>query len=274
MKSPSLPPGAFDGSALQRLRRATALGVGPATRRWAGLVAAGAGAGLLAAALSEWLAPWGAAALAAVVAGVGLARATLLRTWRAALPPAAPADASRSRRADIDPLTGLATQERFLEMFDREWARSRRYGVGAALAVIELDDLPARDVQAPADARDAALAALAREVQASLRAADFAGRHGPRSLRVFLAHADAIGAVDALERLRDHLERLPIRVAGRAQGFTVSAGVALLRPSHLDAYALLADAEAALRAAQAEGGNCVRAAPGSLSPGARAARSR
>jgi hypothetical protein len=38
-------------------------------------------------------------------------------------------------------------------------------------------------------------------------------------------------------------------------------GVAALRPAHQNLAALIDDAEAALQAAKAAGGNCVRAAP-------------
>ena len=246
-----------------------------AARRAAGALAAAVVAAGLAAALSLWWLPAVAAAVAAATAALSLALVGPLRL--ATRPPMAPPAAELPPGAvlhAVDPATGLATQPHFLEMFDREWARARRYGVGAALAIIELDAGPMPASESGGANHDAALAALAREVRASLRAADFAGRHGAASLMVFLAHADAIGAVDALERIRDHLEQLRLAVAGSSSPLTISAGVALLRPSHLDAYVLMADAEAALRAAQAEGGNCVRAAPGTISPGARAARSR
>ena len=249
--------------------------------RGAGLAAGVAAAASLAWGLTSWLSPQVSAALAAGAASLAVLGPWGTRAMRrprqpAPVPPpvAAPEPGPSTLPPDLDPVTGLATQERFLEMFDREWARSRRYGVGAALAVIELDRMPLLEQSSGESTLEAALVALARELRASLRAGDFTGRHGPSSLIVFLAHADPIGAVDAVERIRDHLEQLEVRADGRVLRLTASAGVAMLRPSHLDAYTLIADAEAALLAAQADGGNCVRAAPVALNPGARAARSR
>lgn len=253
--------------------------------RGAGLAAGVAAAASLAWGLASWLSPQVSAALSAGAVSLAVLGPWGMRAMRRPpqpapaplpLPVAAPEPepGPSTLPPDLDPVTGLATQERFLEMFDREWARSRRYGVGAALAVIELDRMPLLEQSSGESTLEAALVALARELRASLRAGDFTGRHGPSSLIVFLAHADPIGAVDAVERIRDHLEQLEVRADGRVLRLTASAGVAMLRPSHLDAYTLIADAEAALQAAQADGGNCVRAAPVALSPGARAARSR
>ncbi len=48
---------------------------------------------------------------------------------------------------------------------------------------------------------------------------------------------------------------------GQRLRVTVSTGVAHLRPAHLSLQALVEDAQDALAAARAAGGNCVRAAP-------------
>ena len=85
-------------------------------------------------------------------------------------------------------------------------------------------------------------------------------------MAVFLAHADATGALDVAERIRERAEQLEVPPPAAAGGaaplrVTVSAGVAHLRPAHLHLQALVDDVEDAVAAARQAGGNCVRAAP-------------
>jgi hypothetical protein len=58
---------------------------------------------------------------------------------------------------------------------------------------------------------------------------------------------------------------MEVPLAGDAPGqrlrVTVSTGVAHLRPAHLSLQSLVDDAQDAVTAARAAGGNCVRAAP-------------
>ena len=80
-------------------------------------------------------------------------------------------------------------------------------------------------------------------------------------LAVWLAQADALGALDVAERIRERTEALQIGFRQKALRVTVSVGVAALRPTHANLTALIEDAEAAVQAARQTGGNCVRAAP-------------
>jgi diguanylate cyclase (GGDEF)-like protein len=152
----------------------------------------------------------------------------------------------------------------FMDLAGREWARARRYGTGTALLLIQLDRF-ARLVEARGpQAADAALRELVREIAPTLRAADLVTRFSECEIAVFLAHADATGALDVAERIRDRAEQLevmPALLPGQKLRITVSVGVANLRPAHLNLHALADDAEDAVDAARQAGGNCVRSAP-------------
>jgi diguanylate cyclase (GGDEF)-like protein len=158
-----------------------------------------------------------------------------------------------------------------MDLAQREWARARRYGSGAALLLVDIDR-HARLVEARgAAACDAVLDELLRRTAPTLRPADMLTRFSATQMAVFLAHADATGALDVAERIRERAEQLELVSAGQvppASGapaprlrVTVSIGVAHLRPAHLNLQALLADGEDAVVAARQAGGNCVRAAP-------------
>jgi diguanylate cyclase (GGDEF)-like protein len=153
----------------------------------------------------------------------------------------------------------------FIELAEREWSRSRRYGTGAALLVVDVDRFSALCETRGATAADAVLSALLRQTAPTLRGADVLTRFADAQMAVFLAQSDATGALDVAERIRDRTEQLDVQFLHQGQStrlrVTVSIGVAQLRPAHQNLQALIDDAQDAIAAARLAGGNCVRAAP-------------
>jgi diguanylate cyclase (GGDEF)-like protein len=160
-----------------------------------------------------------------------------------------------------DNLTGLNNRAHFLALAEREWARARRYGGGAALLLVEVDRFQRLCEHRGSEAGDAVLRALAAQTGPTLRGADALGRFGGPHLAVWLANADALGALDVAERIRERTEILEVPWQQQTLRVTVSVGVAALRPAHSSLAALIDDADAAAQAARQTGGNCVRAAP-------------
>jgi diguanylate cyclase len=161
----------------------------------------------------------------------------------------------------LDMLTGVANRTHFMALADREWARARRYGHGAGIVIIEVDRYRRICELRGNAAGDAVMRELATVVGRSLRGADALARYTPSQLVVLLAQADTTGALDVAERVREHAEALEVPWTDYHLRLTISAGVATLRPAHLQLQALVQDAEAAVEAARQAGGNCVRAAP-------------
>jgi diguanylate cyclase len=171
---------------------------------------------------------------------------------RGAYPAAGPAPAAH----------GLAiSREFFMDMVGREWSRARRYGTGAALLFVEIDRYARLTEALGAPAGERVLADLLAATAPTLRGADALARYEAGQLAIFLAHADATGALDVAERIRERAEQMEVAVPPKRVRFTVSLGVAHLRPAHLHLQALLDDVGDALAAARVAGGNCVRAAP-------------
>jgi diguanylate cyclase (GGDEF)-like protein len=201
--------------------------------------------------------PW----VAGLAASLGMAAtalplgALLLGLARAAEPAAVPAPAGTV------PVAGAMAREPFLELAEREWARSRRYGSGAALLLVEVDHWP-RLLEQPGRAGAlAVLREIVHDTAPTLRGADALACFAEGQLAVFLAHADATGALDVAERIRERTEMLEVPHQTLRLRATVSVGVAHLRPAHLHLQALIEDASDAVAAARQAGGNCVRAAP-------------
>lgn len=222
------------------------------------LAAAGLG-GLVALALHAW------GFVGAVAAGgLGAAVGTLvvglpaLRRLREA---AQRAEALAQVAVVPDRRQGAAPREFLRDLAEREFARARRYGTGAALLIVEVDrwGRPGERTQGPA--LQALLNALATEVAPTLRGADVLAHHDPAQLAVFLVQADPTGALDVAERIRERAEQLAVPWMPEPLRFTVSVGVAHLRSAHQSVDALFEDAVDAVQAAREVGGNCVRAAP-------------
>ena len=153
----------------------------------------------------------------------------------------------------------------FLELAAREWARARRYGSGAALLLVDVDRFARLVESRGGAATDAVLAEMLRQTAPTLRGADLLTRFSDSQMAVFLAHADATGALDVAERIRERTELMEVPfqqdATARRLRVTVSVGVTQLRPAHLNLQALIDDAQDAVQSARQAGGNCVRSAP-------------
>lgn len=226
----------------------------------------GTGAVLLAAAAAYGLTlllphvAW-AAGLAAA-AGVALASLPLgWVVWRLARD-LGPAEGRGEAGA---PLAAGVSRELFMNLAEREFARARRYGTGAALLLVDVDRYARLCEARGPGAGDAVLAELLGQVGPTLRTADVLTQFGTAQIAIFLAHADATGALDVAERIRERAEQMDVPLDGAIPAqrlrVTVSAGVAHLRPAHLSLSALIDDAQDAVAVARQAGGNCVRAAP-------------
>ncbi len=226
------------------------------TAAWLLLLAASLMAATLALALGWWfgLTVW-TAPLAAALGVLAAALPLALLVARAAAQP-------RTVALRGAPQAAIGLQrELFMDLAGREWARARRYGAGAALLVVEVDRFARLVETRGTDATDAVLAELLLQTAPSLRGADMLTRFAESQMAVFLAPADATGALDVAERIRERAEQMEVPWQPHPMRITVSVGVAHLRPAHLNLQALVDDAGDALAAARQASGNCVRAAP-------------
>ena len=173
-------------------------------------------------------------------------------------------DAARQRQsvnATRDDLTGAHNRRHFMQLAEREWARSRRYTEDGALLVIDADQFRSLKSSYGAGCCDALLRELSQVVAQSLRQPDLLARFGPEALILYLPNTDPMGALDVAERIRERVAGHTLRWHNGGVSSTVSIGVASVGAAHVTLEALLQDAQAALQAAKDAGRNCVRAAP-------------
>jgi diguanylate cyclase (GGDEF)-like protein len=160
--------------------------------------------------------------------------------------------------ATRDELTGIYNRRQFLVLADREWARCRRYDMGAALLMLDVDHFKRVNDLHGHLAGDLMLREIARAVGDTLRHADFLGRFGGEEFIVFLPHTDTLGALDVAERIRERVAAIALEWRGERISTTMSVGVGTLASEHDTVGALIADADRALYTAKNAGRNCVR----------------
>lgn len=109
-------------------------------------------------------------------------------------------------RATHDFLTGLANRQHFQAQFEIELSRSRRYGRGGALLLLDLDHFKLVNDRFGHDAGDHVLKELARLVQDRLRTADTFARWGGEEFCILLPETGRAEAREVAERIRREVE--------------------------------------------------------------------
>ena len=166
--------------------------------------------------------------------------------------------AALARLARTDPLTGLVNRRGFDEALAREHARGRRGGPPAALLLVDIDYFKRVNDTWGHQAGDETLRMLGGLLGASFRATDVVGRIGGEEFAVLLVDC---GPEEAAQRARVLCERVRTRSRGWDHPITVSVGVATGLERAPSPAELLADADAALYAANAAGRDRVRIEP-------------
>lgn len=157
------------------------------------------------------------------------------------------------RRADLDPLTGLANHGRFWAALDREAARAARYSRALSVVMLDLDGFKKWNDQRGHLAGDAALVRAATLVAERSRSSDTAARYGGDEFALVLPEAAHAGACVVAEKIRAAIEG----DGPAGESMTISAGVASAPDDGRTAAELIRRADARLYAAKAGGGNRV-----------------
>jgi two-component system cell cycle response regulator len=161
------------------------------------------------------------------------------------------------RLATVDTLTGLLNRRAFLDVLDRESARSERHGYPVSLLLLDVDHFKRVNDTYGHASGDAVLQGLARVLDRVARRSDVVGRWGGEEFVVALPQTGAAGARVAAERVRRAIAeaRYPIP-AGEPLKMTASVGAATALPPW-EREAVITAADEAMYAAKARGRNRV-----------------
>ena len=167
----------------------------------------------------------------------------------------AEANATITRIAATDDLTGLANRRCFYEALEKAVSLARRHGSPLALVSLDLDGLKRVNDNAGHEAGDEVLASFAALLRDRCRAEDLPGRLGGDEFSVLLPGMELGGGCGLAERL---LAAVRSCEALQQRGVTVSGGIAAWTPDE-SPEDLLRRADQALYAAKRSGGDAVAA---------------
>jgi diguanylate cyclase (GGDEF)-like protein len=153
---------------------------------------------------------------------------TIARELGAALRMATLVEESRYM-ATIDALTGLVNRRAFVDWAARELRRAQRYQDPLSLILLDVDHFKHINDRYGHAAGDTVLAAVGRQLVASVRACDVVARWGGEEFILALPSTPLVGAVEVAERARRELESAHITApSGKTIPVTASLGVAEL----------------------------------------------
>ncbi|HEY5764254.1 MAG TPA: GGDEF domain-containing protein [Rhodocyclaceae bacterium] len=158
--------------------------------------------------------------------------------------------------ASRDSLSGAYNHVAFIDILDREFARSRRYGQPLALLIFDVDFFRRIHDGYGSLVGATALQAFARVLQAGLRNVDAVGRLGGEEFAVMLPNTPAQQALLLADRLREDAAAIVVRAQeGEDVRFTTSVGVAEMTSDDVGVEDLIRRSDAALGKAKDLGRN-------------------
>ena len=159
--------------------------------------------------------------------------------------------------ATIDPLTGLYNRRHFLELLEREMARTASHGRPLSLLIIDLDHFKLVNDRHGHPAGDVVLKQVASTLDANISDEIIAARIGGEEFAAVLPERDVAAASAFAEQLCRAIASLELHEDAGTRQVTVSIGVAGFSAGMANVGALLAAADAQLYLAKHSGRNCV-----------------
>jgi diguanylate cyclase (GGDEF)-like protein len=159
-------------------------------------------------------------------------------------------------QASTDELTALANRRCFMERLSDEISRTRRYGHGLTVLLLDVDHFKKVNDVHGHSAGDEVLRCIARTLTTYARESDLVARYGGEEFAALLPSTEESGARALAERVRAGIETLALEWEGRPIPVRASLGVASLRETDTLGV-LLSRADQALYAAKEAGRNRV-----------------
>jgi len=171
-------------------------------------------------------------------------------------------------KATHDPLTSLFNRGVIVDLLARELTRTRREGGCTVLMLGDLDHFKSVNDGYGHVVGDEVLREVARRLLGAVRSYDFVGRYGGEEFLIVVNNCNSNHAVVRAEEVRNGIADHPIQTTVGPLPITMSLGVFASRDWNLNLVEeVLAEADAALYCAKANGRNCVRLAEPNSSSG-------
>jgi diguanylate cyclase (GGDEF)-like protein len=156
-----------------------------------------------------------------------------------------------------DGLTATFNRRYFVDRLNTEMRFASRHDKALALLFVDIDHFKKINDAFGHQAGDHVLAAVARELMATIRAEDVLARYGGEEFAIICREIEKEGALALGERLRGAVERARFEYEGRTIPVTISVGAAVARKPQ-QVQPLIAAADAAMYEAKRAGRNRVQ----------------
>lgn len=165
-----------------------------------------------------------------------------------------------SRDALHDALTGVYTFRVLNTRLEEELSRASRTGTSIAVLFVDLDRFkPVNDIHGHATGNEV-LRGVAKVLTEATRSTDIVCRYGGDEFVVILVNPDREGAERVAQQILSRVQDLRIATPQGYAGVTLSIGVAYhsgVTRARVSAADMMAEADAALYVAKAQGGNTI-----------------
>jgi len=163
-----------------------------------------------------------------------------------------------AEKAFRDELTGLYNRRFFVEALGNEVAKSKRYGAGLTLCMMDIDDFKKINDRYGHLAGDMVLSEIGKLLKVDARESDISCRYGGEEFAVVLPNSNLEGAKSMSERFRKLIEGKRFEYDASKFQVTVSIGIAKYDNSvDQTLIKLIGRADQALYKAKEEGRNRV-----------------
>jgi diguanylate cyclase (GGDEF)-like protein len=161
------------------------------------------------------------------------------------------------RLTTIDGLTQIFNKRYFLEMLERELARSHRYRRALSLVMFDIDHFKKVNDSYGHLAGDYVLKHLAQAVRTKIRREDCFARYGGEEFAIVLPEIDNGNCLPFAEKIRELVERTEFKFENARIPLTISMGIATVDAELTDAAGIIKRADERLYEAKASGRNRV-----------------
>lgn len=155
----------------------------------------------------------------------------------------------------IDKTTGLATADYFKQQTEITFSLSQRHGHDITLARIDIENYAELRTEFGKGVVNKIIATVGKLLTRDMRKEDLAIHLGLEKFALMLPSADPDGASEVMDRIRQHLAKVDLRIGEKVVHIAFSAGIVSLQVTEemSDFSHLMTEAEAALQQALAKG---------------------
>lgn len=155
----------------------------------------------------------------------------------------------------IDSLTQLYNRGYWDDCLSKEFLRHKRTLGPCSLIIFDIDHFKNINDTYGHQAGDEVIRVTSRIVKSEVRTTDIVGRYGGEEFGIILIDTDAEGALNLAQRLRVRIENGPVHYDGQEIHYTISLGVAEVKPNISDHKHWLEQADKALYQCKQSGRN-------------------